>query len=438
MEVDQLGQIYFIGSTHYGSSLFKINQHNEVVRLFKADNIVDAKLINQNQFVIETVTDSNFQFLISSTDFKQIQMPYVFQYAFDKSSHRQKLTPAVKKNFKNSKINNASIHPYNSLTQLKFANWWFGYTLTTISEENNKQDLQLEGLLQFTDPLLQNTLSFSISDRSYFDTTSFFFDYTNQRHRLIWGYSYKSEPISQLVNGIVTNKYDVFTNSLNFKYPLFLLGHWRLNAVSSLQDESNKYLNKNIFKTAIGFDINYKREYSLSFKPETNYNLRLLTAKVEDNSLTVSDVYFHKDLYFQSYLSVGSKLLQADGPIISVSSSSSEDFDSIYIQTISTILNTDFAQISYIKLQQTFEYGAYWNFFGLGFRDLSPFVQATHNRFKDSEKLNKSEINELSYGLDGNIIIAHKFIIPLSLTLTEDLKTGDNNLAFKFSYLKDF
>jgi len=68
VDTDSEGQIYFIASTEYGSSLFSW-KNNQLLRLSTADNIIDAKILNHNQanasinWLVATIESEQFQYL---------------------------------------------------------------------------------------------------------------------------------------------------------------------------------------------------------------------------------------------------------------------------------------------------------------------------------------------------------------------------------------
>jgi len=73
-DVGEDGSIYFIANSKLGSTLYAYRD-GTITRVNRADNIVEAKLVDKNTFLLATITADNYSYLLSKRTF-DVEVPY--------------------------------------------------------------------------------------------------------------------------------------------------------------------------------------------------------------------------------------------------------------------------------------------------------------------------------------------------------------------------
>ena len=293
VEVDKTG-IYFIASTAYGSSLFSY-EDGEVFRLSSSDAIIAARKINQKEFLVSEVSPSSYNYKIISSQ-KRKERPYLYRYSFRKKNAFQD-----REFFKKIKSNLKKPYPYSPVKNLRFKEMLSNLSLKTIPDSYN--DLEFFSVLNFTDPLQRNTISFSGLWSKNKKNASV--AYKNIVHRLNWGFLYKYEKgtlslnkdkkiisnlqnlETQALNELLTSLFDK-TNQilysenkfqLNLLYPLIRREHWKITLLSkgtagfkrfNEREDWNPYFYN---KSYLTFLFNRQYSYALSSYRRMEFNL---------------------------------------------------------------------------------------------------------------------------------------------------------------------
>ena len=94
-DVDAKGRILFIANSKNGSSIYRLdtNKNNKVERLVTADNVVDAKIINENELLLATINQREYQYIISPINVT-MQAPTTRTFFFEESSEATNTPPS--------------------------------------------------------------------------------------------------------------------------------------------------------------------------------------------------------------------------------------------------------------------------------------------------------------------------------------------------------
>ncbi len=80
-DVDSKGRIYFIANSEHGSSLYRYDR-GEIERVNGGDNIVEARLVNDDKVLLATIGSDAYHYLIASVD-AQDEAPYDMVHFFE-------------------------------------------------------------------------------------------------------------------------------------------------------------------------------------------------------------------------------------------------------------------------------------------------------------------------------------------------------------------
>lgn len=174
-DVDEKGRVYFIANSSPGSSLYRFSG-GTVERVSRADNIVDARLIGQDELLVAAVGSKGYRYL--KTPMKGTgERPKETTLFFEKEGYYG----AVAKHASLGAAAGAQA-PYRPLANLHYSALYpsLGYS--------SEAGLLFSLRAIFADPLLQNTLSL-FAQRNRDETTLAGAAYTNSEHLLQFGVS---------------------------------------------------------------------------------------------------------------------------------------------------------------------------------------------------------------------------------------------------------
>jgi hypothetical protein len=161
------GGLLFIAPTSYGSGLF-LWQRGDISRLGRADNILDARYLSGDRFVVASVTAEGYAYHI--TGFKlHDQRPVRYGYRFEEQTGPLAITESNR---------SLSDRGYYAPLSLSFSSLYPSVYMGPTSA------LHFSLTAHFIDPLHTNQLSLSYLHE---ETASAAMRYSNTRHRLFYG-----------------------------------------------------------------------------------------------------------------------------------------------------------------------------------------------------------------------------------------------------------
>jgi len=178
-EVTADGTIYFIGATEYGSTLFRY-KNKEISRVLASDRVVDARLLNDNEFVIDEIGANGHSVHIVAADVKPV-VPAVYNYAF--ASENVIPDPAVP-----SEQAQKETRRYNGLTNLRYSL----IEMSTVYSSTPGLGGSVNAL--FNDPLDYHQVGFGYAGTQFRDQAAqFSYAYTRYLADIVLRYRYKEE-----------------------------------------------------------------------------------------------------------------------------------------------------------------------------------------------------------------------------------------------------
>ena len=436
--------IYFIAPTPYGSTLYKFSLlKKEITRLSIADNIIDAKMIDRDNFIATTITGKSYNIIIGKVNKTLKDQPFEISYPFENSSLSS--LPEKKIKFKNKTKNS-----YNSLFNLKLSN--FAPLLSyVISGDDSSFNMYLP--LTFVDPLLIN--SFSLGYLKSENLEGVITRYENKRYRLqysITGTHFK-----------IDNEYiDPFWQTRNpsgkggnisFLYPLFKQVDQSVNLkLEGHIDYEDSHKNPLIFKIS----YNKTRHFGIATKPEFLHDFSVSYkydqngyGNTEKGNVSIFSINYGigKGFNTETFLKAHFKYSKSNaGDAILLHEASDYNLDQTDFKLDSLDYNYYVQEIASasISIFQTFYFSAYSNWFPLGVRREDLFIEFEAIKLDYNKRyfylykiLNKENITELRIGIDFEFLGVHKTPFSGRITWIKNSENFSEN-KMRFSMGTDF
>ncbi len=179
-DVDSLGNVYFIANSKRGSSLYRYTAHG-VERLSPADNIIDARLLDDDEVLIAAVGQENYYYLTTKLEIID-EEPYEERLFFEEAQMAQV---------------DANLVPVASMAPLSLEEAYYGPLRTEyagtelavgLNSKNNSVIATYNVKASFIDPLLTNRYALFLS-RGYDEVGIVGASYDNNAHLLGFGAS---------------------------------------------------------------------------------------------------------------------------------------------------------------------------------------------------------------------------------------------------------
>lgn len=419
-EVTDDGAVYFIASTEFGASLFRWTPAG-IERLFAADNVMNARRLKDDTFVIAAITDSGYEIQ------KLTAEPVLQEPAFaDWKLPNDSLPPPPG----STEFKHDHSKEYAPLSQLKYS----------------FADLAFFGgggsaAVVFADPMMWNIAILGYGQTSS-DEYEGFFAYSNHRHRLGWTLLGSYDRDLRDLAGLPDQAFEEITAVLTFDYPLFKSGRWsstaRLGPMYS-RDTRYKTLNGGEDRPGLlgNLDLTYARvDYPLAFdyyrffrigyqhRTESDDRVRFKT-----NSINAVDATLSGDILWQTYLEVYGSWAVAE--------SDSIDTDLLDLDVTRAVGIPDFTGDGEVKelrewsvqLKQAVDVSYYFPRFPLSLRRLAPFA-----KFMDFYTIEEGpdrlpDWNQrLRIGADFELLLFHIMPVRLSSSFDTIKIEGDDGL----------
>ncbi|MBL6989099.1 MAG: hypothetical protein ISR65_04950 [Bacteriovoracaceae bacterium] len=254
--------IYFIATTKFGSTLFKYNKKQSIVRLSALDTIVDAKKIGDNEFLVAEVTPNGYQYKVEKTGIIKGNSPYYHKIT-DKNHKESQLYLNTLKVDDSIQFNKQNIKKFNFLKNMRFSHWNINYLIDR--DSFMKLENRLEINANFTDPLRYNSLSVSGLRDFSSEVSRIYLVYSNQKNLIRW----------RLSTGFLDyqDSRDKFIAGAAIDYPFFDFDEYITFFGSSIYYEYIKDSKGIIPSIYIG--IKRSKYYSLGFSPYQSFALKL-------------------------------------------------------------------------------------------------------------------------------------------------------------------
>jgi len=390
------GKIYFIAPTKLGSGLFEFS--NKISQVFQADNIIDAKHIRDDEFLISTVCGDGYYIMTARADPKPT-LPSFWEYNLSQNSKEiffSKKTPEYPKK------------SYNHVLSLQY-----GHLHPEFLSSEDGYQLSIDAF--FTDFLQENSITLSYienknegKDKNYENSVGILY---NLYQKSFW-FKY-----NRFINSN-KNERDFFAQFF-IGYPLSI----KSTHVASLN--FSKYYDakyKNIENVFGGISYKYSLQFPLSNFADTSYNFEVNFAEQKTASLGIG---LQKSFFDFLGIEANAKASNSKTNTIKISK---KPFEVNPINKIFLNINSPLFTDRFINFNAGLDIAldlSYYNTSVLSLKNIHLIGLHDHLWFKNiyypslniaQENDNfKHEIEENAFGAKFILLFARKFKLPIEV-----------------------
>lgn len=403
-DVDSSGGIYFIANSEYGSSLYKYKNSN-ITRVSEADNVVEARLINDSKVLIAALGEKDYYYV--KTDLVHIkEKPYEVKHFFEEKDYFARI-----KETEVEELPDAS-KKYNSFLDMRYS----GADFNIASSVNG-----VVGTLnlKYADPLGQNAVNAFIN-RNDNKITIAGLGYQSALHQLQYGvYVYgvveKSSSHAQRNSGVIAFS----------ELPLYQEGYYKATLEASYYQDYNTNSRKPL---NIAFSFLKEEHYGKSMYSNYTNSLKVYATKDREDFIYGVKYNVSHDLPAEFYISLEAKYSQTSSDIsyseayvnargvkLGISSYSSNlDSSGIGMRSIKANLYLKNAGYIDIGLKKVLNFSSYWFSFPLSLQREAVHVNYKYFALEDFTQ-NTLNVTELRAGVTASIVFLNSLVFPIML-----------------------
>ena len=402
VDVDQQGGIYFIGSSKHGSTVYRL-ANREIKRINQADNIIDFKLLDEQEALGVTIGADGYSYkIITLGEFSSSSVYAQKVVAFEKENSLSS------KPFGQNSQTPLKSHSYNSLTNLEYSFW------SPIFSYSDFDGFGVDATAIFNDPLWQNQLLILGSHNKNRDILGA--SYKNSAFRLNFGASYyRVIKKDNSYNNYRDSGYDLYAT-----FPWLEQGYWNLSSTLAFSKLYN-----NIYRepVTLSFDIVNKKQYGFSKYANSLNRLSLFTSEDRDNSMYGAKYTFKHDLAWQSYIGVQGAYLKSDKvdfldekgiELDDTFSSVQSDLGTLDIPSFTFKTYAKEVKMAELSLSKVFDGSLYFYSLPLSLQRETLYVKQRRYEIDFTDTLSKS-YDETTLGAEFDLLFIHKLVLPLSI-----------------------
>jgi hypothetical protein len=423
-DIDSKGTVYFVANSEYGSTLYSFKD-GTVSRASEADNIVEARLINDSEVLIAAVSEKDYYYVKNELKNRE-ETPYETKLFFEEKEYYGEHKDANRSEHLKLDLSN----PYYSLLDINYHGTDLSVTLG-----DAKPTWAINA--NFGDPLSQNYGTLLINkDES--NTTIAGASYSNAQYLLkysIEGYrvveSGKNEDVRE--NGFI----------ISSELPFYKRGYYTgVLGASYYQDYNAKR------REPLSATLNFAREEKYGVSMYENYlnSLSLYGARERDDKIYGAKYSFKHDAAYELYFGVEAKYSATNSDIAEpeaidnsrgvkiTNSSYQQDMDpsTIYIPSLDAPYYLKTASYREANLAKVINFSSYWFTFPLSLQKEAIY---TKYRQYELETFGDTKVNfsEITAGLTFSTVFLNKFVLPVNFEyITNDAYFIKDKAKFRF------
>ena len=398
-DVDSAGRVYFVANSELGSTLYSFKD-GVVSRASKADNIVEARLINDEELLIAAISDKDYYYVKSGVENIK-QTPYETKLFFESKEYYANATKSLKESKSELDLDNS----YYSALDMHYSGTNFSI---------GSSDGGVVGALNvnFGDPLSQNSASAFIS-RDDSNVTIAGVGYSNSQYLLQY---------TLRAYGVVDDygRDDVRDSGviLSATLPFYQSGYYygALGA-SYFQDYDT------LEREPLSATFTFGRGENFGVSMFSNYTnmIQLYGVKEREDTISGAKYVFKHDLPSEFYIGLNAKYSQTnsltglDARGVKVTSSFDLDMDpsTINMPSLNGSAYVKDATYGEINLAKVINLSAYFFTFPLSLQREAVYAKYRYYELTDFGDY-KHEANEVTAGLTLSTVFFNSFALPLS------------------------
>lgn len=410
-DVDNTGAIYFIANSKLGSSLYKVKDTN-VSRVLEADNIVAAKLVGNNQVVVEAISADDYYYAL--TDLKIInQAPFVVKYIWDDPDHPLNTHAAD--------FNNVKSHPLDLTQEYSFFDN-VNYTSGNFFSSTNDEDESVYYMsATFSDPLAYH--QFTLKGQKDADQSTLVgFRYSNNQHFLLFGldaFYVAKDGLEEFSPIIETRDYGV---AVDAKLPFLRKGYWSGQLQAGYYQD---YINIEREPTSVNLTISRSQSFGHSFYYNNLAYLNVFSTQDRSDQINGADISLSTDLPFEFYIGIKGKYSKSDGDAdrydnkgVELSSSGSfvgVDSSGFFMPSLKQDTFVKKAAVSEVSLSKVFNGSFYFFKFPISLRRESLSLAYRQYQIEGVPNENDLTINQLGLKLSLETVLVNNYVVRFNI-----------------------
>jgi hypothetical protein len=407
------GSIYFVATSQYGSTVYKVKDKH-VKRVTLGDDVIDFKLVNEHEALVSTIGAEGYTY----------QLVHV-------QGHEAIVTPLLKTpeeepfSFEKGHLEHLANHfpseIYHPLGELKYS------VLNQALYYGEESGVGINLQAKFTDPLLQNALGVVLSHDSQRDIAGL--TYHNEAKQLHFGGSFygvnKKEP------SVLKDKRDVgYSAYLNL--PFLTTGYLQGSGMLSYtRDYSNIYREP----LTLSLDFAKAQKFGVSKYHNRLHALSLFGTSDRDSHYYGGHYGFQNDLKWQLY--VGANITYMKSNMVDAFhekgielrdtfTALQNDKATLYVPSFSTTTYAQELKKAEVSLAKVFDFSWYAFSFPLSLQRESLYAK---QRLYDIDFRQNVQRNyyESIVGTEFDLLLFHKLELPLSIEWVYNKDVVDTN-----------
>ena len=400
-DVDSEGRVYFIANSELGSTLYAYD-NTQVTRVSSADNVLDARLINDSELLLAAISDKDYYY-VSNVVMSINEQPFETKLFFEDKEYYG----AYKKSATEASNLDTS-ESYNSLLDMHYSGTDF-----VIGQTADKAIIGNINI-KFADPLSQNSASLFVS--------------RDDSNVTIAGASYASAlyllNYSLTAYGVVDDdgREDTRDSGLivEASLPFYEAGIYRGElGASYFQD----YDSAEREPLSVTFNIAAYEQYGMSMYANYLNMLTLYGVIDRDDKIAGAEYAFKHDLPYEFYFGFGAKYSKTDSNtalgdrgVKIATSAYSLDMDPSRIDMPSLgysayVKNAGYGEVSLAKV---FNFSSYFFTFPISLQRESLYSKYRHYEI-EGYSTTKYKADEITVGLTLSTVFFNSFVIPFSV-----------------------
>lgn len=405
-DVDSAGRVYFITNTEYGSSLFRLDT-GTVERVTAADNIADARLVDDDTALVAAVSADEYYYTFQTLAPLADSEPHSPQLFWDPAGEPVPATPARQPAPKLALDNE-----YSALNDIRYqgTDVTLSY-ITTEMRDGSEQDNWLYTInASFADPLTQNRFNvFALRDADLSHLAGV--GYTNSQYLVLAGltaYGVLDEQLDQLEEPDTSRGYGL---SAELRLPFLQSGYWygELGAFHYLDYRERE-------REPTGGQLLFSRQtrFGHSFYPNSRFVAQGFGVDDRDDTVSGGALALATDFPWQIYGGVKGKYARSDAEVdhfgrrgVNLEKTPDVLNNDPSILVIPGLVGSTYAsEASYTEahIAKVLDLDAYAFWFPLSLRRESLTVRYRHVDVNDSTRGGDVDFDQLALGLTLELV----------------------------------
>ena len=418
-DVDSKGRVYFVANSQLGSTLYSY-KNGKVSRASKADNIVEARLVNDKEVLIAGVSEKDYYYV--TTNLESLEgKPLETRLFFEDKPYYGKIQQKAKEQNENVTLDES----YYSMLNMHYS----GTSLTLGSGNSG-----LVGALNinFADPLTQNSANIFVSrDESNISIAGV--GYSNSQYLLQYtliGYGVIDKDAREDVrdSGVMASA----------TLPFYQAGYYYGALEASYFQDYDTLSREPITAT---LTLSTREQFGVSMYANYSQSLELYGVKEREDSIVGGRYNFNHDLGAEFYLGFGGQYSKSD---------STTSFDARGVKlngyinqvdmdpstiTMPSLTNSLYAKevgLAELNLAKVFNLSAYFFTFPLSLQRESLYTKYRYYDINSFADVNYGA-NEATLGVTLSTVLLNSFVLPVSFEyIYNDASFIQNEHSFRF------